>query len=76
MTRPSWSARWPERLSSENPLWDAWQIRDNLLLLHYDPSGEDTIQKYMVKPTLFGHAGTRRVDTPPVKAKLVSETEG
>jgi len=38
------------RLSSENPLWGAGQIRDNLLLLHCAPPGEDTIRKYMVKP--------------------------
>jgi transposase InsO family protein len=38
------------KLSSENPLWGAGQIRDNLLLLHYDPPCEDTIRKYMVKP--------------------------
>ena len=39
-----------QRLSRENPLWGAGQIRDNLLLLHYDPPCEDTIRKYMVKP--------------------------
>ncbi len=38
------------KLSRENPLWGAGQIRDNLLLLHYDPPCEDTIRKYMVKP--------------------------
>jgi transposase InsO family protein len=38
------------RLSRENPLWGAGQIRDNLSLLHYDPPCEDTIRKYMVKP--------------------------
>ena len=38
------------KLSRENPLWSAGQIRDNLLLLYYDPPCEDTIRKYMVKP--------------------------
>jgi putative transposase len=38
------------KLSRENPLWGAGQIRGNLLLLHYDPPCEDTIRKYMVKP--------------------------
>ena len=38
------------RLSRENPLWGAGQIRDNLLLLRFDPPCEDTIRKYMIKP--------------------------
>ena len=38
------------KLSRENTLWGAGQIRDQLLLLHYDPPCEDTIRKYMVKP--------------------------
>ena len=38
------------KLSRENPLWGAGQIRDNLLRLRYDPPCEDTIRKYMVKP--------------------------
>ncbi len=38
------------KLSQENPLWSAERIRDTLLLLQYDPPGEDTIRKYMVKP--------------------------
>ena len=39
------------RLSRENPLWGAQRIRDTLLLLGFDPPGEDTIRKYMVKPS-------------------------
>lgn len=38
------------KLSRENALWGAGQIRDNLLLLPYEPPCEDTIRKYMVKP--------------------------
>jgi transposase InsO family protein len=38
------------QLSRENAFWGAGQIRDHLLLLHYDPPCEDTIRKYMVKP--------------------------
>jgi putative transposase len=38
------------KLSRENVLWGAGQIRDHLLLLHYKPPCEDTIRKYMVKP--------------------------
>ena len=38
------------KLSRENRLWGAGQIRDLLLLLHYDPPCEDTVRKYMVKP--------------------------
>ena len=38
------------KLSRENSLWGAAQIRDHLLLLHYEPPCEDTIRKYMVKP--------------------------
>jgi len=38
------------RLSRENPLLGAGQIRDTLLLSRYDPPCEDTIRKYMVKP--------------------------
>ena len=37
-------------LSRENALWGAGQIRDHLLLLHYEAPCEDTIRKYMVKP--------------------------
>jgi hypothetical protein len=37
------------RLSKENPLWGAVRIRDVLLLMGYEPSGEDTVHKYMVK---------------------------
>ena len=37
------------KLSGENPLWGAGQIRDHLRLLHYDPPCEDTIRKYVVK---------------------------
>ena len=37
------------KLSQENPLWRPERIRDTLLLLQYDPPGEDTIRKYMVK---------------------------
>jgi putative transposase len=37
-------------LSRENPLWSAERIHDTLLLLGYDPSCEDTIRKYMIKP--------------------------
>jgi len=38
------------KLSRENPLWSAGQIRDTLLGLDYAPPCEDTIRKYMVKP--------------------------
>ena len=38
------------RLSYENPLWGAGQIRGTLVLLGYDPPCEDTIRKYMVRP--------------------------
>ena len=37
------------KLSRENRLWGAGQIRDNLLRLRYDPPCEDTIRKYLVK---------------------------
>ena len=33
------------KLSGDNPLWGAGQIRDHLLLLHYKPPCEDTIRK-------------------------------
>jgi putative transposase len=46
------------KLSGENPLWGAGQIRDNLLLLHYKPPCEDTIRKYMVKPKGPGKKST------------------
>ena len=39
------------KLSQENPLWSAERIRDTLLLLQYDPPGEDTIRKYMLNQT-------------------------
>jgi len=39
------------RLSRENALWSAERIRDTLLLLGYDPPCEDTVRKYMVKPS-------------------------
>ena len=39
------------RLSRENPLWGAERIRDTLCLLGFDPPCNDTIRKYMVKPT-------------------------
>ena len=51
--RPSISQEMQElirKLSSENPLWGAEMIRLTLLNLRYDPPGEDTIRKYMVKP--------------------------
>jgi len=38
------------KLSRENPLWGAGQIRDHLMLLHHEPPCEDTIRKYRVKP--------------------------
>jgi len=38
------------KLSRENALWGAGQIRDTLLLLGYDPPCEDTVRKYMVRP--------------------------
>ena len=37
-------------VSRENPLWGPEAIRLTLLNLRYDPPGEDTIRKYMVKP--------------------------
>jgi transposase InsO family protein len=39
------------RLSRENPLWGADRIRNTLRLLSYEPPGEDTIRKYMIKPS-------------------------
>ncbi len=39
------------RLSRENPLWGAERIRDTLLLLGYDPPCEDSVRKYMAKPS-------------------------
>ena len=38
------------RLSTENPLWGAERIRQQLRLLGYEPPCTDTILKYMVKP--------------------------
>jgi transposase InsO family protein len=38
------------KLSKENPLWGAGQIRDTLCLLGYDPPCEDTVRKYMTRP--------------------------
>jgi len=38
------------RLSSENPLWGAQRIRQQLDMLGYDPPCADTVLKYMVKP--------------------------
>ncbi len=38
-------------LSKENPLWGAERIRDVLLLMGYEAPGEDTVRKYMVKPS-------------------------
>ncbi len=46
------------KLSRENPLWGAGQIRDTLLLLQYDPPCEDTIRKYMVRPKNPGDRST------------------
>ena len=39
------------RMSRENPLWSAERIRDTLLLLGFDPPFDDTIRRYMVRPT-------------------------
>ena len=38
------------RLSEENRLWGAGQIRDTLVLLGYKPPCEDTVRKYMIRP--------------------------
>jgi transposase InsO family protein len=38
------------RLSTENPLWGAARISQQLRLLGYEPPCDDTILKYMVKP--------------------------
>ena len=38
------------RLSTENPLWGAARIGQQLRLLGYEPPCTDTILKYMVKP--------------------------
>jgi len=50
------------KLSRENPLCGEGQIRDNLLLLHYDPPCEDTIRKYMDKPR--NHRGKSTIWAP------------
>jgi transposase InsO family protein len=39
------------RLSKENPLWGAERIREVLLMMDYEAPGEDTVRKYMVKPS-------------------------
>jgi putative transposase len=39
------------KLSRENPLWSAERIHDTLLLLGFDPPCDDTIRRYMVRPT-------------------------
>ena len=71
------------RLSRENPLLGAGQIRDTLLLLRYDPPCEDTIRKYMVKPKGPHKKSTtwlpflrNRLDissmSPPIVAKILA----
>lgn len=36
--------------SMRRPLWGVKRIGDTLRLLGYDPPGEDSIRKYMIKP--------------------------
>jgi len=38
------------RLSTENPLWGAERIREELVKLQYDAPCEDTVRRYMAKP--------------------------
>jgi len=38
------------KLSTENPLWGAARIGQQLRLLSYEPPCDDTILKYMVRP--------------------------